>query len=1385
MSATNADGDSFYDDINLACERFEAEWQSAGEPKIEHFVAQVPEAARTELTRELLKLEIYYRRNRGDTIGQGDYTPRFPEHAILIDTLLSVGSSAEASAKLTHAGGYRLDGLIGSGGMGEVYRTHDPELHGPLAVKILKKEFKDRPEMVARFLEEARLTGQLQHPGVPPVHELGRLLDGRPFLSMKLIEGRTLADLLAKRKPVGQVSNLPEEQEAGWKPAPQDLPRFLTIFEHICQTVACAHSRRIIHRDLKPANVMVGEFGEVQVMDWGLAKTLTTEERKLLPSNGADKLTAFPAEQETVVARTQLGRPMGTWPYMPPEQARGEWDKVDERSDVFSLGATLCEILTGKPAYRGTSENDVRQHAESADLADAFTRLDACETEPELVTLTKRCLSNQPADRPGTAAALAEAVTAYQAGVQERLRRAELDRTEAEVKAKESRKRRRVAVALGSAVVLVLLLGLAATLSQYQQVVQKSDDLAEEIGLKEIALGNAQTSQEEAKTRAAGEREARLAETAAKNDAQRRLAIARHSVMTAQLLRAATLLKDEPDKARELLDDCEKCPLDLRDFTWAYYHGPCKTDGREAFVSGRASCAAFTLDGTTMASGCTDGTIELRGLAVRWCQNPIVLKGHKTSVVSLAFSADGRTLASGSEDKTVRLWDWVAGKELAVLSGHTRSVLCVSFSPDGKTLASGSYLFSGSYQATDGQGEIKLWDAATGKYKQTLRGHTRWVLSVAFTPDSKIMASGGGEGTIKLWDLVTGQERTTLKAHYDHVKCLAFSPDGKLLASGSGKGTHFTALRREFKDRTDSLLPALPENLKLWEVATGKEYATLKGHRSEVDSVTFAPDGTILASGGDETVRLWDVLTGEERGRLDAPWWGTVSFSADGKTLLCSASGNTVKVLTLASTPEWASFKGVGSPVVFSADGRLLATGSEDLSVHLFDTTTGRRRATLRGHTTKARFLAFNTEGNQLVSFSEGFILMGHNGVKSSPPEKKLWDVASGEERRRFSPGNLTPAAMSSGNIMGRPTSPTPDDLKLTPDGKSIITAFLGTVDLIDIDTEQTRLTIERSHLFWRRMTETVCAVHGKTLAVAGIELPWLETPQDSGLFDLVASIVGWAQPTPGAGACWSSPYLPVLAFALDAVPPNGADNGVSLRDLVTGKEVRGFDGVGPIAFSFDGRLLAAAGPNGTVRLWDVNTGTLRATLQGHSKGGMWSAAFSPDGKTLATGSGDEKLVAHVDRDFSKEEEKGWGEVKLWDIATGRCLATFDGHTGPVTSLAFSPDVMTLASGSRFEVKLWDLGRSNVRLIEQERDGLRKQALFWQRVDLAAWTKLAEDPKEHARIRQALQYWQKDAELAGVPGPEAVAKLPADEQEACMKLWADLAALRKKVEEKK
>ena len=231
---------------------------------------------------------------------------------------------------------YVLGDEIARGGMGVVYLATDTILSREVAVKVLQTRFAPGSGTARRFADEARIAAQLQHPAIPPVHDLGILPDGRPFLAMKLIKGQTLEALLKAR------------------PDPSaERGRFVAVFEQICQALAYAHAHDVIHRDLKPANVMVGAFGEVQVMDWGLAKVLTNrEDEQSAPdpdatTGGTDIISL----RDTEGTLTQAGSILGTPAFMPPEQAVGAVGKINEQSDVFGLGAVLAVILTGRPPF--------------------------------------------------------------------------------------------------------------------------------------------------------------------------------------------------------------------------------------------------------------------------------------------------------------------------------------------------------------------------------------------------------------------------------------------------------------------------------------------------------------------------------------------------------------------------------------------------------------------------------------------------------------------------------------------------------------------------------------------------------------------------------------------------------------------------------------------------------------------------------------------------------------------------------------------------------------------------------------------------------------------------------------------------------------------------
>jgi serine/threonine-protein kinase len=338
----------------------------------------------------------------------------------------------------TSLGRYQIQGEIARGSMGAILKGRDVDLGRELALKVLLESHQRNPDVARRFVEEAQIGGQLQHPGIAPVYELGTFPepDRRPYFAMKLVKGQTLAAFLAER-------NTGED------------PRFLSIFEAVCQTMAYAHARGVIHRDLKPSNVMVGNFGEVQVMDWGLAK--------VLPRGGIADEHPAPAESATAIMTVRSGSDadashagsvLGTPSYMSPEQARGEVVRIHERAHVFGLGAILCEILTGRPPYTGATREEIHAKAARGDLAAAWGRLDACGAEPELVVLAKDCLAAELANRLHDAGAVARRMTAHLAGVQDRLRAAELARVEAQTRAAEERKRRRVTAALAVSVLI-------------------------------------------------------------------------------------------------------------------------------------------------------------------------------------------------------------------------------------------------------------------------------------------------------------------------------------------------------------------------------------------------------------------------------------------------------------------------------------------------------------------------------------------------------------------------------------------------------------------------------------------------------------------------------------------------------------------------------------------------------------------------------------------------------------------------------------------------------------------------------------------------------------------------------------------------------------------
>jgi serine/threonine protein kinase len=428
-----------------------------------------------------------------------------PDCGIESQLLVAVPASVQGSTPVTELDlrGYQLIETLGKGGMGEVSRCCDPALGRDLAIKVMKAALCGHPDVERRFLREARITASLQHPNIVSVHNLGRLADGRLHYTMRLVRGQTFAAIL--------------KEEAG---KAERLPFLLSIFEKICQAVAYAHSKRVIHRDLKPHNVMVGRFGEVQVMDWGLAKVLTPDEAASEPeewtaATGTRILTVV----DTSVDLTRQGSGFGTPAYMPPEQALGEWETVDERADVFALGSILCEILTGQPAYSGADGNEVYRRAKRGDLTEALQRLQQRGADAALIALCRECLSPERESRPRDAEAVAKRVAKYQAEVQERLRQAELERIAAETRTQEERKGRRRAIAFLLILLTVAVLGVwqavRATFAESTALEHEGRALELARTNENLAIDKANLAEKERNARLTAEDEARKARTVA------------------------------------------------------------------------------------------------------------------------------------------------------------------------------------------------------------------------------------------------------------------------------------------------------------------------------------------------------------------------------------------------------------------------------------------------------------------------------------------------------------------------------------------------------------------------------------------------------------------------------------------------------------------------------------------------------------------------------------------------------------------------------------------------------------------------------------------------------------------------------------------------------
>ena len=747
---------------------------------------------------------------------------------------------------------YQLQGEIARGGMGAVLLGRDIDLGRRLAVKVLLDSHKEKPEIVERFIEEAQIGGQLQHPGIAPVYELGQFADKRPFFTMKLVEGKTLSEMLADR-------DNPED----------DLPRFLGIFEQVCQTIAYAHSRKVIHRDLKPSNIMVGSFGEVQVMDWGLAKVLhsggiadeskaATRQKNVSLIETIRSAGSTSVEDRPIGSQTRAGSVMGTPAYMPPEQAMGDADSLDERADVFGLGAILCEILTGSPPYVSDDGHQLLRMAMQSDLTECRKRLAACSAHKQLVELTKLCLLGDAQERPRNANSVSEKITEHLESTAKQLRQAEM-------------RRKLTYVVAASLILFVMTLGAGGVWLQ-----AKETEAA-----KQIATAETKRAEEQ------------LAATKQQQDANEEL----QQVLYASEIQLAHSLIEagNVEHATSLLKKYDPQPgeKDRRGFEWHFLDRLCN----RPTVVGKVDWVPPSLHQLNLNRG---------HLSNDWKRRI----GH--SIINEDADSTHHRFFVVDMDSNEELWSHEASFPKLLEPKWT-------LSSDGNVVA----VAGCEYRTKDLlQLQIDCWDLSTGKqFSTTLPTTLHQVKAYGFEPDGRIQLSPDGrlltvrystaapDGPLKMaktmlaaWEF--GNVDPLFMKRYDESSyvggsgALQFSHDGSKILSALTLKTMPTLL-------SDTPLEDAGE-LRVMETLTGQTIRLIPlPPYSMVHSAQFSPDGLsigavvespILATTGGQskTLCVWDVESGRQRMGVAVDSRGTCSemvFSPDGSMLCVMPSG--------------------------------------------------------------------------------------------------------------------------------------------------------------------------------------------------------------------------------------------------------------------------------------------------------------------------------------------------------------------------------------------------------------------------------------------------------------------------------------------------------------